>query len=768
MFKRATQIFLALTCYFASHSQQPGAALNRFSDRAPVEKIYLHLDRQQYISGQSIWFKAYLSSEGLPAVTTSTIYIELINQQSSIVYRQVLPVFGGFSRGQLELADTLPGGAYILRAYTQPMLNHDADFLFKKNLFIYGKASSSQTVISHTKGAYRLEFFPEGGNFVSGLSNSIAFKATDEKGLPILVSGTIKKESGETVTTFSSVHDGMGFFDLNADESSRYYAELNGDAVKKHYLPALTTKGIVFRIINMGRDRQFEIVQRKDDQKFRGAFMVGQMQHKVVFTTALRDDKDEITGMIKTAGLSSGILHITVFNKDGLPIAERLTFLDNKEYIQEGDIRTDTLGFGDRAFNRFTLSLKDTVKGSFSISIYDPAMDTTIRRHENIISSMLLTSDLKGYIHNPAYYFSANTDSVQNALDLVMMTNGWRRFNWTAVMKDTTTVNKFRDGGYINLSGKINLQGTRKPLANQDLMTLIMTQSSGRNVQLLRTDAAGGFRMDSMMFYGRALISFNDIKGRKSKFVDVLPDGDSLRRNFPLPKEFPGEHVLPASPAQQKKLVVEYDAIVRAEGLMLEGVTVQGKKKSKLEETEEKYVSPLFSGNSNHTMDVTEENLDPYRNIFEYLRSRVPGLWIGTDPEDAGYVVRYRQQASASSLGEFPMAIFLNEVPTDVDAISSIPAHEVALVKVYSSFAGASGNAPGGVLAIYTKKGTDRRSLPKSGDVIAYEGYSVVKEFYSPNYSDDSTKIKTDNRPTLYWNSSIVVADIQASIPIRF
>ncbi|MEI9810345.1 MAG: hypothetical protein WDO16_22105 [Bacteroidota bacterium] len=113
--------------------------------------------------------------------------------------------------------------------------------------------------------------------------------------------------------------------------------------------------------------------------------MIGQMQHHVVFKTALKEEKNEMTGMIQTAKLSSGILHITVFNKDGLPLAERLTFVDNKEYIQAGDILTDTLDFTDRGKNHFTLSLKDTVSGSFSVSVYDAAFDTrSVREREYI------------------------------------------------------------------------------------------------------------------------------------------------------------------------------------------------------------------------------------------------------------------------------------------------------------------------------------------------------------------------------------------------
>ncbi|MEI9810344.1 MAG: hypothetical protein WDO16_22100 [Bacteroidota bacterium] len=148
---------------------------------------------------------------------------------------------------------------------------------------------------------------------------------------------------------------------------------------------------------------------------------------------------------------------------------------------------------------------------------------------------MLLTSDLKGYIHDPAYYFSANTDSVQNALDLVMMTNGWRRFRWNDILKDTVPKTKYADAGYITLAGKINLEGTKKPFADKELLTFIITADSSRNMQMLHTNTEGHFSLDSMVFYGNARILFSDIKGKKSKFIDVKLDGDSLHRHYSLP-----------------------------------------------------------------------------------------------------------------------------------------------------------------------------------------------------------------------------------------
>jgi hypothetical protein len=692
-------------CFKRLCAQRPEVILDKWSRQNPIEKIYFHFDHSNYIAGQTIWFKGYLYSDFLPDNRSTTLFVELSNASSSLINRFSFPVFGGFARGQVELPDSLPGGFYFFRAYTATMLNHDPDYLYKKAFFFFKTDNTKPALITEKQKAVRVEFFPEGGNFITGLSNSIAFKATDQDGLPADVSGVVKRENGETITGFSSYHDGMGYFDLTAEEKNNYYVVLNHDpSGQKYYLPKQTAGGVVFRIISNGPAKSFEILQRNDNSAFKAAYMIGQMQHHVVFKKIFKENDNEMTGIIPVSSLSSGILHVTVFNKEGLPLAERLTFVDNKEYIQRGEISTDTIDFSERGKNHLTLSLNDTVSGSFSVSVTDAAFETATRS-ENIFSGLLFTSDLKGHVHNPAYYFSAAGDSVQTALDLVMMTNGWRRFKWEKIQKDGIPGNKYSDPGYITLAGKINLKDTKKPFGDKDVMAFVVSPGSGKNIVMLKTDEKGYFNTDSVIFFGKSRIPFSDIRGRKSRFIEVNMDKDSLNKLYKFPitviQDYSTGYV---TNDLKKKIAGGYEAIVKAEGIMLEGITVKGRRKTGLEELEEKYVSALFSANANSTLDLTGNDLTPYRNILDYLQLRVAGLQISKESDGLGYTLTYRQAPMVSSMGEMPMAIFLDEVPSDADALSSIPANQIALVKVYSSFVAASGNAPGGYLLFIQKR----------------------------------------------------------------
>ncbi|MCX6316060.1 MAG: hypothetical protein NTW29_02115 [Bacteroidetes bacterium] len=762
------QILLLIVLLFSTgwlFSQTPDQLLTRWSARSPIEKIHLHLDRDNYVAGETIWFKSYLYSDYQPDTISTSLFVELMKDSVTVLSRHVLPVFLGTANGQFELPDSLATGNYMLRAYTLSMLDNQDGIspLYKRSVFIYGKQKAKNT--STPAGNKTLiQFFPEGGNLVKGFNGSLAFKATDQQGIPRNVSGKIWNDKNEPVTTFTSYHDGMGLIELPALGEFAYYATLDGTASDEHYsLPTISNKGIHISLIDHPQGYFFELEQRTDDPVFQAAYMVGQMQHHVVFQQRFVQGKESQQGVINTKHLNSGVLQVTFFNKDHLPLAERLCFVNNKEYILSGELRTDTLDFGYKARNRFSLAMKDTVQGSFSISIIDNEQSQLPRREENIFSSLLLTGDLRGYVHDPAWYFVADADSAKQALDLVMMTNGWRRFRWEQLLAKGIPPAGPKDMSYITLAGKVNYQGVKKPFSDKQLLLLVNTKDGKRSMQFLKTDADGNFRIDSMIFFDKSRLIFSDVRGKKSQYIDVFMNGDSLRR----PRVMPSLGYVPPfsiAPAIENKWKMDYDAIAKANGQMLEEVRLKVIKKSPEQLVDERYTSGAFSGDAAKTIDlVNNDEAGAYQNIFDFLQARVNGLRVVADGFD--YSLYYRQNSSISSMGDIPMALFLDEIETDASVISTIPGSQIALVKVYSSFVAASGNAPGGMLALYTKKGQDY-SGGGLANQVPYTGYSVIKEFYSPDYKKEESK--PDNRNTLLWRPNIILNSIDPVLPIGF
>jgi|CXWL01.1.fsa_nt_gi hypothetical protein len=764
-------IIVPIALFFCAtiQAQRPVQLLSNWSEKSPIQKVYLHFDRDNYIAGETAWFKAYLYSDYQPDTISTSLYAELVNDSGTVLSRSIVPVFLGTTNGQFELPDSLATGSYLIRAYSPTMLNQGTDFTGRLSILIYGKKRRNAEPVSKEK-LIRLDFFPEGGNLVSGFSNTVAFKASDENGLPAAVKGNILNEKNEVITTFGSYHDGMGMFGLAPAVNEKYYAVMDGDAAaKKYYLPGQTHNGITLTVMPHPQGNFFELKQQKDNPAFRVAYMIGQMQHHIVFKQEFKAGKEELQGIINTKKLYSGILQITFFNKDDQPLAERLCFVNNKEYIQQGELIADTINFSERGRNRISIQLKDTVQGSFSVSITDPAYSLWPEREENIFSNLLLTSDLKGYIHKPAYYFSGDNDSVKTALDLLMMTNGWRRFKWEQLLKEGLPLPGFKDKAYISLAGKVNLQNTKRPFADKQLLLFITGTNGKRSTQFIQTDNQGNFTLDSLVFYDKARLLFSDVRGKKSQYIDVLMNDDSVRKTFLLPVTEKFKPYSGYTAGNNSRWKTDYDAILKVNGIMLEEVRLKAQKKNPLQEVDERYTAGMFSGDATKAIDlVNNDEAGPYQNIFDYLQARVNGLQISADGFD--YSVYFRQGASISSMGNIAMTLFLDEIETDASVIATIPASQVALVKVYNSFAGAWGNAPGGVLAVYTKKGQDYlNSATSFANNRIYNGYTVIKEFYAPDYAvDKPAEALADNRITLDWRPDILVNNVNPKIPVTF
>lgn len=751
--------FFLLICSVAN-AQKPEELLNKWWQTRPIEKAYLHLDRESYVAGETIWFKAYLSSDYLPDTISTNLYVELLNPELSVLAKSSGPVLLAVSNGQLELPDTLRTGTYTLRAFTPYMYKQSPDFIFKKSIVIYGKKPADAPVSA--TAAIRVEFFPEGGNLIAGKNNTIAFKAVDQNGLPASVSGVIKNSKGEELAAFSEYHDGMGLFELSPAAGEKYIAMIGAE---KFPLPDPVAKGIVFTLLPHPQGNFFEIQQNPADADFTAGYMIGQMQHQVVFRQELKKPGEALQGVINTQHLRSGILQVTVFNNNGMPLAERLCFVNNKEYLQPAELMEDTVNITARTKNKFRISLKDTVQGNLSVSITDADYEPVLR-NENILTSLLLTSDIRGYVHNPAYYFSGDDDSVKTAADLLMMTNGWRRFTWKELV--TQSPLQIKTPAYITLDGRATLRGTNRPFSDKALLLMItgMNNKKSRSTQMLQTDKEGNFKIDSMLFFDKNRLLFSDVRGKKSLYIDITMGGDSLNKMY----LFPGFAALPgklAAAASQSRWQMDYDAILKANGIMLEGVTVKVQKKSPAQVVDERYTTGMFSGDAVKSIDlVNSDEALTYQNIFDYLQNRVNGLQVVSD--GAEYTIIYRQGPSISSMGNIPMTIFLDEIETDASVISTIPANQVALVKVYSNFVGSWGNAPGGVLSIYTKKGEDYGKSGSYGNLVVYNGYSVSKQFYAPDYSVNKQTDKADNRITLDWRPSVFVNSINPKIPVSF
>jgi hypothetical protein len=750
-----------LICSLCLKAQKPFDLLNKWAENSPIQKIYLQLDRDNYIAGQTAQFKAYLSADFLPDTSNSSMYVALYDG-AKLINKSVFPVLFSSATGSIDFPDSLASGYYTIRSFSKGMLSQNEAYFFQQKVFINGVEKKQTSIPSDT---LRIEFFPEGGNLVNDLTTTVAFKVTDKNGLPVDgIVGKLYNSKNEELVYFSCLHDGMGLFDFKPLAGEKYYVKLKTNLPdKKYFLPEIQQKGIVLSIVHEPNSTLFEIKQNVSDTAFIAAYMIGQMQHHIIFKKEFSKKEDFVNGAINTKNLPSGIMQITVFNKDDIPLSERLIFVNNNEYWLSANIKTDTLDFTEGACNKFFITLKDTVQGQISVSITDPIFDITPKRENNIISGLLLSSDINGYISNPAWYLSSNEDSVKNALDLLMMVNGWRRFKWTEIANQKNIAKP--NNAFISLKGEVMIEGYKKPFANKQMMLMInsMTAKNKRSNHIIETDKYGAFKIDSLILFGKNKLFFTDIRGRKSSAIDVKIDADTLFAGIPslikngLLFKNEKENYLPL-------LNLEYNKIQKGTGILLNEVIVNTKKKTLLEIIDTKYASGLFGGFANKSIDlINSDEAHNYITIFEYLQTNVGGLRVVNNGLD--YKLYYRQPGSLETTS---MIIYLDEIETDASIIANIPPEQIGFVKVYSTFLGGTGNSQGGAISIYSKKTEDYTNPNQLSYLKIYNGYTIMKEFYAPNYKLNKTGLNNDNRITIDWRPQIFINNINPKIPISF
>lgn len=750
-------LLFLLTGYFSNVRAQYDSVLNILDTRYPQEKLYLHFDKSYYNPGETIWFKSYIFSANLPSLISKTVYADLVDEKGTIIDRKIAPVVMSSAAASFDLPAKLTSSTVYVRAYTDWMLNFDSSFIYTKAIPVIQEKPPAAKKLTPKNF---LQFFPEGGDLVQGVESRVAFKATDIHGLPYNVSGDIIDSKGKPVTKFSSMHDGMGFFVLKPEAKEQYKATWKDAAGKSQQttLPAVKRDGYVLTVTQDVNDVRFLISRPEGDVAADAAVtIVGQMQQQMVYMAKANISKGPtVRGSIPVEKIPAGILQLTIFSSDKKPLAERIVFVNKQDYYFITDLNSPLKGFQKRKKNVIQVDVPDTIRTNLSISVTDAGINPHLEGEEDIFSNVMLTSDIKGYVHNPAYYFLNESDSVKNHLDLVMMTNGWRRFKWTDVLAGKFPETTHQPSDYVVLNGKIN--GLNKTeLLNKEL-TAILDMNKRQEFINIPVGSDGTFSLAGLLFFDTAKIyyQFNNDKDKiltSRANIDIksslnkIPFNAKNDTNLVYRSVLPPRDVWAGNVEMAEKNQAVLDARRKVETLA--SVTVTAKQKSKKQLLDEQYATGLFSGGDAYTFDVSDDiSAQGAMSVLNYLQGKVAGLQItGTGP-----------QAQMSWRGGVP-TLFLNEMSSDLSLVQNLNMADVAYIKVFRPpFFGAQGGGSGGAIAVYTKKGANVYNNDVKGlDFAKIPGYNSGKEFYSPDYSTyDERHTDADYRSTLYWNPFIL------------
>ncbi|MBS1597246.1 MAG: hypothetical protein JST75_03410 [Bacteroidetes bacterium] len=752
--------FVSCFLLYQSKAQTLDATLKTYADQYEQEKIHIHFDKDAYLPGETIWMKAYILSGSKPSTLSKNIYFDWTDINGNILSHSVSPVMEGVSTSSFTLPPgfAIVGNAVHVKAYTQWMLNFDSSFLFNKNIAVLTSWDGS---VRPDKHAVNIQFFPEGGDMINGMASALAFEATDQRGRPVEVKGVIKKNNDEIVDSFATAHEGMGFvkFVPHSNETyTAYWKDEFGDAHTSN-LPPVKPTGAAMRV-NNARDNSihFQLERALDaGDNYKSLTIIVTSHQQVVYkSTVDLSTKMNADGTIPTRSIPDGIVQITVFDAKMVPFAERIVFVNNYQYRFTAQVKKEVVNLNKRGRNEISIEVPDSLSATLSVSITDGGMgyDTA----SNIITDLLLSSDLKGNIVNPAYYFTGNPDTANAHLDLLMRTHGWRRFNWEeAVAGRFPSIQFPADNDYMSIKGRVDPAQSSFD-ASDSIALLVMTRDRKKHILNLPLNANGTFGQKGIFFYDSLQVLYQINHVNKIKSSGAI----SLQTNL-MPASL--SNVRATEPVFQWNRVP--DVILEKES---NGLITEDHNYSRASTGMNYVFSPVIAKNDQSKIGS--------ETASHYLQSNFPDLKFpyGTiesntsNNQDSRYV-SYVVNTGSTPTSTVPapknnVNVQLDGVQVTMDDLKQVSMKEVLFIK----FLQKTNPKDLPTLAI-----TSRLSIYENNIINNKTGYAVVagytpaREFYSPQYTETPIDIAaTDFRSTIYWNPRVVVDKNNRKIKLVF
>ncbi len=752
------------------------ANLDSYATNYSPSKIYLQTDRSMYALEDTVWFKAYTldATNHTPTTNSEVIYVDLVDSNGNIVEGKKLYTENLGAASDFFIEREWTPGRYKLRAYTKFMLNQDQEFIYNKEIQIVdiNKAYDQISVTPDTANSEKVtspspslevKFFPESGDLVAGIDSRVAIKIENYSADLGKVTGTIEDISGNQIIPFKIFERGYGLASFTPEAGKKYIAKLDNDP-KLYPLPEVKAKGYNITAFNKSDNISF-IISSNLESGVSGGHVLIHSRGKVVHHEKLDDDivNDSYVLQFDTKEMPTGVMQITFFDRGGIPRSERLFFVDNdlSEYV----IETDKAIYNKREKVDLSLSVINGDLKSYdcSVSVFDKSNLKGAFPSDNIKSWMLLNSDLRGEINDPAFYFEKPGDSKRSyLLDLVMMTHGWRRFTWEDMRQELVLQDlKFeRELGLYVKGYTSRLIRKKKPIKSKVMLNFFNNDLSQEEVV---TGDDGRFAFGPFIIEDSLAVIVQARKYKEGNEKDFLDGSRKLNINIdppqflnlkkPIYKEYRNFDY-----AAYKKFINtnKYSQALKDQyhsmEVMLSEVVLTAKRKTK-EDDMNKIVSEksIYRNPSNRV--IVDDNLKiRSRSVLEMLRN-VPGVTVRGS---------FNSQ-SVSIRGRTSILYLIDGFPVDEQFVNLINVNDVLFIDVLKGASTAifGSRAGDGVIAIYTGTDPDSKiTRRKSGIVdIVIKGFDKNREFYSPDYSNNVSSVyEPDMRTTLYWNPYVLLS----------
>lgn len=789
-----------------------------YDSECTQEKVYLHLDNNAYFMGENVYFKAYVVRASSLKLTdmSKVLYVELLDDHGNTIERKNYEIDQGQASGSIPLSGIIHGGYYEIRAFTRAMLNWDGDYCFSRVVPVYQTDDTSGGYLNpyipkhegedmlpwlrkepgtmrsdsvRHNGVYA-EFYPEGGALVqTDAPQKVAFRITDKSGNPLTGVECSITDGQAAVATAKTEHEGMGEIVIPSWKSG-LRAVVRADGKQREFaLPAARQSGLAATIERTGADSLALSVKPTSDLagKYIGVSVTCRGAGCVFDTLRLAADGSVSRWRVSERNLHFGINQITLFNADGNKLWERLVWR-KPDYPVSLEVRQNQESY--QPFSPVVLNMKLANKngapqsGYFSISVRDRGFEFA-GRDCGIEEDLLLSSDIKGYVARPEEYFEADDETHARRLDLLLLVQGWRRYDFDEMTgKKPFKLLQPVETGQLITGYLLSDNHKRLPMGGAYLKADIYlgtTHAKGT----CRTDSAGGFAIMPPKYYGNGIGRFYTYQNKdgkeKPKAMRVVLD----REFAPKPRlidigEFSLADYRHDGSVPATDYTFEWEDTIPKDAILLGAAKVKGRRADQADGQDK------WNGGEG----FAQRNADICYNIdLETMRycdkgEDIPLLWdllksinknfdyYTSDADIAGtnYEFTYRgrpavifrrntEQSGSEHMDN--MTIFANEVNrvyivTDQEKVrrvlpgyGSSDGREKVAIMLYG----------GGVSMMMKDKSKTK--------VVSFYGYSVDDDFPLPDYRARDLPDKRDFRRTLYWNPD-VLADENGKASVMF
>lgn len=730
----------------------------------PQEQIYTHFNKSSYVPGEAIWFKCYAFNPKTkrPSIITNNLIVELYDSNGKLVDQKILHVEQGVTDNVFFLDNNCPIGEYTFRAYTSWMKNFNDLSSFSTYFSVIG--NQQQDTLTDNK--IDVQFLPESGTLLEGLTNKVGIKAVDINGKGVKLFGDIIDEKGVLIKSFELNKLGMGNVVLDMTQNAKLNCRINLTEEKEliYPLPQVEKQGIIAQV-NQHSDKIFVKVVANRQTILNGQVFYLMIHNKgeiqVLYSIKLDPEKKEALLEFDKSELINGVNCLSIFNEKFEPVAERLFYVKNTNI--KGEIKEDV------SFSKDTVSLKISsldmdgkpVSSNLSLSVL-PEGSACNDFSNSLMAEILLKAGLKGTIEKPNYYFEDDTLRLDD-LDNLLITQGWRKYNWQLITDTTSKTLDYEIEEGFNISGKV--QKWSKSHSNTNCQVFLHS-SDNRILKLAIVDSLGGFSFNNLYLTDSSLI-YSTIINEKGKVMDkeVNASVTPIYKSIPFVQK-------PENIFTNAMENLSFPANLFSDNTMIEEVVVFGKK------PEPPPASIIFNAFQAKTFTITNENSEKYHDINDILRQEF-GVYktVSIDPKTKSPIYDYSVGRGRNSINLPPeVLIIIDDIPVrndnrsrwnDINNYCSIS--NIESISVNKTGFGLGARGVDGAIIIKTRRIpiSDKQGQKMKVNKLKVRGYSTPVAYYTPKYKVLPPDLSYLKYATVFWQPN-VLTDQEGKTTIKF